>query len=96
MKSHHDLFLIKSKLTSIRRPHDFLAKDSAGPVLAHDKGSSGHSDEGSQNVEILGRLDEARAGGGNGGKAEHHAEQNSGPVLVAESADLRNDVNEMR
>ena len=47
-----------------------LGEHTAGPVLAHDKSSTSHTDAQSKNGESNGTVDKARAGRGDGGERQ--------------------------
>jgi len=72
-----------STTESIGGSNDFLAEHLSGPVLAHDEGTSGESDEETKDGETGSIVDETGAGGRDGGKAQSGSHRNTGSPLVA-------------
>jgi len=87
-RSHDKLGDTSSKVTpssakSVGGSDDFLAEHSGRPVLAHDEGTSGGSNEKTKDGESSSGVDKTSAGGRDGGSAQDDGHRNTGSPLIA-------------
>ena len=86
--SHHELGDTSSEVSpssdkGVGGSNDLLGEHAARPVLAHDEGSTGNSNEQTEDSKSFGRVDKSSAGGGDARNAQNDAEEDTGTVLVA-------------
>ena len=88
-RTHDELGDSSSEVTPssaecVSSSNDFLGEHTAGPVLAHDEGTTGDTDEETDYSKAGGRVNDTSQGGGDGGEAKNDHEEDTGTVLVAE------------
>merc|ERR1719446_462476 len=87
-RSHDELGDTSSKVTpssakSVGGSDDFLAEHSGRPVLAHDEGTSGGTNEKTKDPKTGGVVDKTGAGGRDGSTAKDGGHRNTGTPLIA-------------
>jgi len=68
---------------------NFLGEHARSPVLAHDKRSSGDSNEKTQGSKSTGTVDSTRAGSRNGGQAQNDGHERARTKLVAKGTEKK-------
>ena len=86
-RSHDKLRDTSSKVSpssdkGVGSSDDLLGEHLSRPVLAHDEGSSGNTNEKTKDGESGGAFDETSTGSGDRGEAEDGSEKNTGTELV--------------